>query len=109
MTRIVYRDYCYWYRDCQWYIMIPTVTVTYHDTASGNHDHWHGGTIVVYDLYHLRLDSCQRTMSYVRRTTLAWYNTDVAHDVVRHGGASARTTSYQYDVVLVRGARTTLI
>ena len=43
------------------------------------------------------LDSCQRTMSYVRRTTS--YNTDVAHDVVRH----ARTTSYPYDVV----ARTT--
>jgi hypothetical protein len=43
------------------------------------------------------LDSCRRTMSYVRRTTS--YNTDVAHDVVRH----ARTTSYPYDVV----ARTT--
>jgi hypothetical protein len=39
------------------------------------------------------LDSCRRTMSYVRRTTS--YNTDVAHDVVRH----ARTTSYPYDVV----------
>ena len=45
------------------------------------------------------LDSCQRTMSYVRRTTS--YNTDVAHDVVRQ----ARTTSYSYDVV--RGARKT--
>ena len=41
------------------------------------------------------LDSCQRTMSYVRRTTSESYNTDVAHDVVRH----ARTTSYPYDVV----------
>ncbi len=45
------------------------------------------------------LDSCRRTMSYVRRTTL--YNTDVVHDVVRQ----ARTTLYPYDVV--RGARTT--
>ncbi len=45
------------------------------------------------------LDSCRRTMSYVRRTTS--YNTDVAHDVV----SGARTTSYPYDVV--HGARTT--
>jgi hypothetical protein len=44
------------------------------------------------------LDSCQRTVSYVRRTTS--YNTNVAHDVVRQ----ARTTSYPYDVV--RGAHT---
>jgi hypothetical protein len=47
----------------------------------------------------VHLDSCRRTMLYVRRMTS--YNTDVAHDVVRQ----ARTTSYTYDVV--RGARTT--
>ncbi len=41
----------------------------------------------------LHLDSFRRTMSYVRRTTS--YNTDVAHDVVRH----ARSTSYPDDVV----------
>ncbi len=45
------------------------------------------------------LDSCRRTMSYVRRTTS--YNTDVAHDVVR----DALTTSYTYNVV--HGAHTT--
>ena len=54
----------------------------------------HDPSLVIADIH---LDSCQRTMSYVRRTTS--YNTDVAHDVVRH----ARTTSYPYDVV----ARTT--
>jgi hypothetical protein len=45
------------------------------------------------------LDSCRHTMSYVRRTTS--YNTDVAHDVVRH----ARTTSYPY--AAYRASRTT--
>ena len=48
------------------------------------------------------LDSCRRTMSYVRRTTS--HNTDVAHDVVIVV-RGARMTSYPYDVVC--GARTT--
>ena len=59
------------------------------------------GIYQVYTICHIpvHLDSCRRTMSYVRRTTS--YNTDVAHDVVRQ----ARTTSYPHDVVRV--ARTT--
>jgi hypothetical protein len=72
--------------------------------------HWHSVAWYI----HLRLHSCRRTMSYVRRTVTTSYNTDVKlytmSYVVHVRLAGGHPTSYTQDVVRRHGhcARTTL-